>query len=451
MNHIVGSDMFRQRIEAEASHDAPHREFKRGAMIAGAFFLGLLGWAAVTPLDAAAFGQGVVIVSGNRQVVQHRQGGIITALYVTDGQPVEKGDPLAVVSASELIAAERGTASEVISLLAMRARLTAESKGAASVAAPSEFAALEGEDRVLAETAMAGQRALFNARRASLGTERAVLGQRIAQHQEQIGGIRHQLRANEVQQRLIEDEVEGLKSLLPKGYVSVNRLRAMERLASELDGTYGAHRADIARSNEAIGETRLQIASLRRQMITEVAGQLREVQMRLDELQPKLLSLRDQVARSVVRAPASGRVVGMSVFTVGGVVAPGETLMEIVPQDRDLVIEGKVSPTEADDLAPGMETQVNFTALQERSLPILMGEVTKVSADSLEDERSGERYFRIEVVVPPREMAKLKTVRSEGIQPGLPADILIPLRKRSALSYLVEPLTQTLWLAGREN
>ena len=450
MNKIVAKEAFELPFRTSAE-DGPQRELRRGMIIGGAFFVGLLGWAAITPLDAAAFGQGVVVVSGNRQVVQHREGGIITALYVTEGQLVRKGDPLAVVSASELIAAERSISGEVLSLLAMRSRLIAESKGASSLETPAEFQALEGSDRMVADAAMHGQRALFDARRSALSTDRAVLNQRVAQHHQQIAGIRHQLRANQVQQRLIADEVAGLQALVPKGFVSINRLRAMERMASELDGTYGAYNADIARSNEAIGETRLQISSLRSQMIAEVAAQLREVQGRIDELQPKLLSLREQVGRSVVRAPASGRVVGKRVFTVGGVVAPGDVLMEVVPQDRDLVIEGKVSPTDADDISPGMETQVNFTALQERSLPILKGQVTKVSADSLEDERTGERYFRIEVVVPPEEMNKVKQVRSEGIRAGLPADVLVPLRKRSALSYLVEPLTQTLWLAGREN
>ena len=126
--------------------------------------------------------------------------------------------------------------------------------------------------------------------------------------------------------------------------------------------------------------------------------------------------------------------------------------MEIVPQDRALVIEGKAAPTDADDLVPGMTTQIRFSALQERNLPILSGTISKVSADSFEDERTGQHYFRIQLVVPPSELAKLKKVRSDGgIRAGLPVEIMITLRKRTAISFLVEPLTQSLWLAGREN
>ncbi|WP_300972928.1 HlyD family type I secretion periplasmic adaptor subunit [Sphingomonas sp. LHG3406-1] len=450
MNEMRNREAFRASARWQDTEDSPLRDARRGALVGGLFFVGLLGWAALTPLDAAAYGQGVVTVSGNRQVVQHREGGIISALFVTENQLVRKGAPLAVVSSSDLVAGERSIAGEVLSLLAMRARLLAESRDSGSVPMPEEFAMLEGDQRKIAETALAGQRSLFEARRASLRTEQAVLAQRIAQHGQQIGGIEHQMSANRDQQRLIGDELAGLAALVPKGFVSINRLRAVEREASALDGHYGSYRSEIARSREAIGETRLQMVSLRKQMASEVAGQLREVQARLDELQPRLLALREQVARSVVRAPASGRIVGMRVFTVGGVLAAGDTLMEVVPQDRDLVVQAKVAPRDADDLRVGMETQVNFTALQDRNLPILKGKVTKISADSLEDERTGQSYFRIEVVVPPNELTKANRGKDAAVHAGLPADVLIPLRRRSAFQYLFEPLTRSLWLAGRE-
>ena len=272
------------------------------------------------------------------------------------------------------------------------------------------------------------------------------------QHSEQINGYSYQMNSNKVQQQLISEELDGLRTLLPKGFVSINRVRGMERSAAELDGSYGAYRADIARSSEAIGEAQMQMVGIDQQMLEEVATAKQAGQVRLDELQPKLIAVREQLARSTVRAPAGGRVVGLKIFTVGGVVSAGETLMEIVPQDRALVIDGKASPTDADDLAPGMKTQIRFTALQERNLPILVGQISKISADSFEDERSGLRYFKIELVVPPSELAKLRRVRKDGgLRAGLPVDIMIPLRKRTALSYLIEPLTQTLWMAGREN
>jgi HlyD family type I secretion membrane fusion protein len=435
----------------EAASDSLSRELKIGGGVAAVFFVGLLGWGAMIPLDAGAVAQGVVAVSGSRQAVQHRDGGIVTAISVREGSSVRKGDVLLQISASELVAVERGMTGEVIALLAQRARLRAERDHAAALVQPEEFAELPAEDRALAQDAMQVQQMLFNARRRSIETERSVLEKRLGQHTEQIGGFQARATSNRVQHRLSTEELEGMKTLVDRGYVSLNHIRGLERGVAALDGDYGSYRAEIARSGESIGETRLQMVGLDRKLIEEVATQMRETQMRLDELQPKLISTREQLARAIVRAPASGQVVGLKVFTVGGVVASGDTLMEVVPQDRRLVVEARVAPTDADDLTVGMQTQVRFSALQERNLPILKGTITKLSADSFEDPRTGQRYFNIEVVAPPSELAKIRQVRGDsGLKAGLPAEVMVPLRQRSALAYLVEPITQTLWRVGRE-
>lgn len=433
--------------------DDPRRELRIGAIIAGAFFIGFLGWAAITPLDAGAYASGVIAVSGNRQAVQHRDGGVVSAIHVQEGQTVAKGQVLVEISAGEMRAAERATAGEVYSLLAQRARLTAERTRAGAIATPVEFASLTGEDLALAQDALALQRLQFNARRQSLDAQRGVLSQRVSQLAEQSTGYERQLESNAEQKRLIGEELEGLRKLAAQGYAPMTRVRALERSEAALTGEEGAYRAQIARSGEAIGETRMQLMTLDRRMMEEVTGQLRDVQVRLDELQPKLVALREQLDRAVVRAPEGGKVVGLSVFTVGGVVSPGATLMEIVPQDRALVIQANVAPGDADDLRIGQTTQVRFTSLHERDLPILKGKLTKLSADSFQDEQSGQRFFRAEVAVPPSEMERIRKVRGPrtGLQAGLPVEVLVPLRKRTALDYLVEPLFQTFWRSGREH
>lgn len=441
-----------QPFDESETADSARKESRLGTVIAGIFFVGLLGSAAFIPLDAGAYAEGIVAVSGNRQAVQHRDGGIVTSLQVEEGQMVRQGAILLTISASEVVAAERGLAGEVVALWAERARLLAERDGLAQVAEPVEFASLSADDRLLADDAMRGQRLLFQARRNSIQAERGVLGQRTRQQLEQIGGYQHQMTSNREQRRLIGEELESLQGLASRGFVSINRIRALERAAAELDGNHGAYRADVARTREAAGEARLQIVSLERQMLEQVATQLREVQVRLDELLPRLAATREQLARAMIRAPASGRVVGLNAFTVGGIVAPGATVMEIVPQDRRLLIEAKAAPTDADDLRVGMTTQIRFSALQERNLPILNGRISNVSADSFEDERTGQRFFRIQVEVPPEELSVIRQFREDGgLRPGLPAEVMVPLRKRTALSYLVEPLTQTLWRAGREH
>jgi len=433
--------------------DDPRWELRAGAIIAGAFFVGFLGWAAITPLDAGAYAPGVIAVSGNRQAVQHRDGGVVSAIHVQEGQTVAKGQVLVEISAGELRASERAMTSEVLILLAQRARLTAERTHAAGFAEPPEFATLSPDDRLLADEAMSLQSQQFLARRRSIAAQRGVLGQRISQLNEQVGGYERQFAANREQQRLITEELEGMRSLAAQGYAPVNRVRALERANASLDGDAGSYRAQIASSGEAMGETRMQLLSIDRQMMEEVAGQLRDVQVRLDELQPKVQAIRDQLARAVVRAPASGKVVGLTVFTVNGVVASGATLMEIVPQDRALVVQAMVSPADADDLRVGQLTQVRFTSLHERDLPILKGRLAKLSADSFTDEKSGQRFFRVEVTVPPEEIDRIRKVRgpSTGLQAGLPVEVLVPLRKRTALEYLLEPLLQTFWRSGREH
>jgi len=433
--------------------DSAAPELRKGAWIAGAFFVGLLGWAALTPLDAGAYAEGIVAVSGKRQVVQHKDGGIINAIMIQEGASVRKGQVLFMIAASELKANERALAGQVIALLAQKARLAAEQKGAASFDEPAEFANLSAEDRFLADEALQGQRSLFNARRQSLGIQKNVLRQRELQLGQQIAGFQRQASSNRVQQRLISNELDGMRELAERGFASKNTVRALERTAAGLDGEHGSFTASIAGTGEQMGQTRMEVVSLERQMLEGVAAQLNEIQVKLDELQPQLAALREQIARAIVRAPAGGRVVGLAVSTVGGVVAPGDTLMEIVPQDRDLVIEAKVAPNDADDLMVGQETQVKFSALHERNLPILNGKITKLSADSFADEQTNGRFFRAEISVPETELSKIREIRGArtGLQAGLPVEVMVPLSKRTALDYLLEPLTQTLWRAGREH
>ncbi len=433
--------------------DDPALMIRLGAVVAGVFFVGFLGWAAFAPLDAGAYAHGVVAVSGNRQAVQNREGGVVTGIRVKEGQTVVKGQILVELSASELRASERGMTGEMLTLLAQRARLVAERDRRPTIAVPPEFATLAPEDKPLAEDSLRLQRQQFQARRGSLNTQRGVLNQRVLQLGQQTNGAERQLDANREQQKLIAEELTGVQELASKGYAPKTRVLALQRSAASLTGEDGAYRAQIARSNEQIGETRLQTLSLERQMMEEVSGQLRDVQVRLDDLQPKVLAAREQLARATVRAPSSGKVVGLNVFTVGGVAAPGQTLMEIVPQDRRLVIQAKVSPNDADDLQPGQKTQIRFTSLHERDLPLLNGTLTELSADSFTDEKSGVQYFRAEVAAPPEELDKIRQIRGaqSGLQAGLPVEVLIPLRKRSALAYLLEPLTQTFWRMGREH
>jgi HlyD family type I secretion membrane fusion protein len=431
----------------------PQPEIRVGLIIAILFFVIFLGWAAFAPLDAGAYAPGDVVVSGSRQAVQHREGGVVSALHVREGDEVRQGQVLIEISADEVRAVERALTSEVISLQVQRARLQAERDRLPDLVVPATFATLPPEDRAIADAAISLQREQLRARRSALSSRRGVLNQQTAQLGQQIEGLNRQLSANSEQQALIADELKGVKELAARGYAPQTRVRALERAAADLRGTSGAYRASAAQAQEAIGQTRMEMITLDRGMTEEVIEQLRQTEMQLGELTPKLMAAREQVARALVRAPATGKVVGLSAFTVGGVIQPGQTLMEIVPKNAVLVIRARVLPEDADDLTVGQRTEIRIPAFHQRNLPMLQGEITEVSADSFVDEKTGQRFFTADVAVPPSETAKIAKVRgaAAGLRPGLPVEVVVPLRKRTALQYFFEPLQQSIWRSFREH
>lgn len=429
--------------------DSPRRDLMVGGVIVIAFFVLFLGWASIARLDAGAAAQGQVAVSGNRQAVQHREGGAVSALHVKEGDRVVRGQILIELASGELRANERGLTGQVFALLAQRARMTAERDRLGAVPVPPEFAGLSPEDQALAQEALRLQRLQFGARRSGRSTEQGVLGQRVQQLEQQKLGLQRQIASNIEQRRLIQEELEGMQSLAEKGFAPMNRVRDLERQAAALDGELGSLRAQVARTDEAVGETRLQSLGVSNKMNEDVAEQLRLVEVQLNELRPRLTEVRAQLARSRIAAPATGQVVGLTAFTVGGVVAPGQVLMEIVPADASQIIVAQIDPSDIDNLRVGLETEVKFPGLRERSPPILHGRVTRISADSFTDEKTGRSHYRGEIVVPESELAKLGR-SARDIRPGMPVQVMILLRKRTALAYLFEPLVQSLWRSGNE-
>ena len=431
--------------------DDPRRDIRIGGAIVVIFFVILLGWAALAPLDAAVPAQGVIAVSGNRQSVQHREGGVVTAINVKEGQRVNAGDILVEMAAPDLRAQERALTSDYLTNLAQRSRLMAERAGQRNFPPPAEFAGLSAEDQVLAQQALNLQRAQLQARLASISAQKSVLGQRSAQLGQQQGGYSEQIASLREQQRLLSDELTGMREIEKKGFASVNRIRALERALADLKGREAAMRAEIARAGEGKGETRMQSVSIESTALEQVATELRDTQARLSDVLPKLVAVREQLQRARVRAPASGQVVGMTVFTIGGVVSPGQTLMEIVPEHKTLVIQAQVNPGDADDVYRGQTAQIRFVSVNDQTLPLLSGTVRTISADSFTDEKSGRSFFRAEVEVPPEQLQKVRGSLGRGeLRPGLPVEVLLNVRKRTALQYALEPLTRNLWRSLRE-
>ena len=431
--------------------DDPRRDIRIGAVIGFLFFVVLLGWAALAPLDAGVYAQGTIAVSGNRQSVQNREGGIVGSIHVREGQKVRAGQILIEMAAPDLVATERALTSEYFSLVAQRARLLAERNGQGSFLSPPEFLNLSDEDRPIAQQALQLQRSQLLARSGSLAAQSSVLGQRSKQLGEQQTGYSQQRISVREQQRITQDELTGLRELEKKGFASINRVRALERALEELRGREAALTAEMARAGEGMGESSMQTLSLRRTSVEQAAAEFRDTQTRLSDILPKLIGAREQLQNSKLRAPTSGQVVGMTVFTIGGVVAPGQTLMEIVPDTRKLVIQAQVNPSDADDVYQGHKAQIRFLSVHDKTLPMLEGTVRTISADRLNDEKSGVSYFVAEVEVAPSELDKVRAVLGQGqLRPGLPVEAVLAARKRTALQYLLEPLTANFWRSLRE-
>ena len=426
----------------------------RAGLFVIAMFFGVFGlWSAFVPLDAAVMAAGEVKVSGNRQVIQHQEGGIVSRVAVREGDHVRAGQLLIELSATELLAQEQALASQTIESQASRERLIAEQEGRRTLTAPTLWSTLPDEDRDLAQSVLErSQRDLITSLD-STGSRVSVLGQRQRETDARIQGYQEQIAAIDQQSALINAELDGLRDLASEGFAAETRVRAVERSASELVGRRAELTALIAQSHESIGETRIQSISTRQDRATQIAEELRATDARLAEVAPRWQAVREQLESTRIRAPVDGRVVGLAFFNAGAVVRPGDRILELVPDDRRLVMEVKVRPQDADDLRVGQTALVRFSAFEGRQIPYANGRIGSISADRFEDSRSGQNYFLAEIHVDASEMARLSHAagRELVLLPGLPVEVVIPLRKRSALQYLIEPLQQSLWSSFREH
>lgn len=441
-----GIDLALPREEApEAPVDA------RRTILFGLFLVfGILGgfavWAAVTPLASAVVAHGTVVVESTRREVQHLDGGIVAAVYVREGDRVEAGQRLLSLDPTRPRANLEVLQAQEIALLAQAARLRAEQLGLAEIAFPAELVRLAGRDP-RAEEAMAAQRALFVARRDAYVGQVEILRQRIAQLRAQIEGLRLQQAAAARQAALLSEEIDGTVRLERQGFAPRTRLLAMERELARYRSDEAEHMGAIARAEQAIGETELQIVQTRRQIVEEASRLLQDTLNQLREVRERLIAARDQVDRLDILAPVSGRVVGLQVPAAGGVIQPGRTILAIVPDDDELIIEARVATHDIEGIVPGARAVVHFTALPQRTLPTLTGEVIMVGADALIDEMTRLPYYKVRVRVDHDSLAKIADHR---LVPGMPADVVLTRGERTVLAYLVDPLAPFLLRAFRE-
>lgn len=422
-------------IAADTFSDVPTSDSKTRRLGFSIIFVvfGVFGtWAAFAPLDSAAYAPGVVTVQTYRKTVQHLEGGIVKDVLVHDGDIVKKGDPIIILDDSQLRAEYEMTRSQLIAAKAMEARLVAERDNLASI----NFDKVVELNNVRGTEARNGETQVFNARRGARLGQIAVLQERIGQLNQQIKGTDDMIGTKDNLGKSYSGEIGELNELLSQGFIDKQRLLEQERKLDMLKSEVADHRSSIIKTRLQINETQLQLLQISKDFNSDVVKQLSEVQTKAYDLQERDAALEDRLSRIVIRAPDNGMVIGMTVHTIGGVVRAATPLLDIVPSISDLIVEAHVAPVDIDRIGVGKLAQIRFSAFNSATTPDIEGIVTKVSADRLTDERTGQPYYLARLRLTE---AGEKKLGDHKLVPGMPADALINTGKRTMLQYLMQP------------
>jgi HlyD family type I secretion membrane fusion protein len=428
---------------------APDESVRRVSLVGWSIivvFFGLFGtWAAIAPLNGAVVANGVVKVEGNRKSVQHLEGGIVKEMRVKEGDQVAAGDVLIVLDDSQARAEYEVLSQDLIVLRATEERLRAELAHRPEIILPDDLKTYP-DGRYVKEV-WDGQVHQMQVRLTAIEGQRNVIKEKIAQLEQQIIGAEAQVKAFNAQLISIRDERNSLTPLVEKGLVARPRVLQLERTGDGLEGQVADARANIAKARQAIAEQMQQTAQLDYDRMADVAKDLRDTQARLLEVIPKLMNARAVLKRIEIRSPYAGRVVGLNVFSVGGVINRGDKIMDVVPDKESLIVEAQVAVEDISDVHPDMRAEVHLTAYKQRTVPIVHGDVTQVSADRLTDTKTGNPYFVASIRVDEAELAELPNIR---LYPGMPASVMIPTTARTAFDYLIGPLVMSFNHAFRQ-
>jgi HlyD family secretion protein len=410
------------------------------------FLGGVGGWAATSQLTGAVIAPGTLVVESNVKKVQHPTGGVVGEILVQEGNRVRAGEVVMRLDDTVTRATLGVVQSQLDELTARQARLLAERDGDEAVTFPDELVRRAQEGGVA--TATAGEEKLFHSRRTARDGQRAQLRERIVQTQEEITGLVAQQQAKESEIKFIDEELVGVSKLYQQNLVSIQRFMALNREQARLHGERGQFIATIARARAKISETELQIFQLDQDFRTEVLRDLREAQGKIAELKERKTAAEDQLKRVDIRAPQNGIIHQLATHTVGGVVGPGETVMQIVPISDQLVVEAKVAPQDIDQVTLAAPATVRIMAGNQRTMTDLFGKVTHIAPDlTREKEQPNLVYYVVRTSIPDEEVKRLEDLK---LLPGMPAEIFIQTRERTPLEYLLKPLQEQIARTFRE-
>src|SRR5438105_831886 len=419
---------------------------RAGLLIIAAGVIGLGGWAAFAPLSGAVIAPGFVKIDLNRKVVQHQEGGIVGAIRVRDGERVKAGQELMMLDDVRIDSQLDLLRTQLDAERAKAARLEAERAYAAKPVFPRGLADRQSDPKI--NEFLMRETGLFRARREAVGTQIAVLRKQIRETTDAAAALSAQLQAEERALKLQKEELVANERLLDQGYVQKTRILTLQRAVAEYEARYGEHRAQASQARQRATELELRILSLRNQYAQTAADELKDTSSKIFDLEERIRPSKDASQRQKITAPIAGEVVGLRVFTPGSVIGPRDVLMEIVPDDKRLIIEARIRPEDINHVRAGSPADIRLTAYKQRTTPLVHGTVNYVSGDRMVDpEQKNAAYYVVHIDVPAESLAQAGNLT---LQAGMPAEVFIRTDERTTVDYLFAPVTSYLRRAMRE-
>jgi len=399
--------------------------------------VGSLLWATFAPLSKGVVVEGTVVVTGNRKQIQHPTGGIIQDILVKDGDAVKAGQVLVRMNDVQTLSQEETIRAQYLTELVVKARLVAEATNAKTITFPPELTTSAAAHSAQINDAMNLQAQLLSSRRLALQASLGAVRQTIAGYGAQLVSSKESRGDKLAEQKALNGQLTGMRELAGEGYVPRAKMQDLERENARLDGEISTQVGIAGQLTSQIAEAHLRLAQQQEDYMKDVRTQLTDVQRDTDALQSRLRAMEFEEANAEVRAPVDGTVVGVNVFTNGGVVAAGAKLMEVVPSGEPLEVEGELPVNLVDKVEDGMPVDMMFTAFNQNSTPRIPGTLSFISADRLINDRTGTPYYRVHVKVTPPGM---KLLAHLNVKPGMPVEVFVKAGERSMLSYLLKPI-----------
>ncbi|MGH8702504.1 MAG: HlyD family type I secretion periplasmic adaptor subunit [Burkholderiales bacterium] len=425
--------------------ESPRRLIRAGIGGIVALLLAVAAWAALAPVSGAVIAPGAVKVDMNRKTVQHQEGGIVGAILVRDGSRVKAGETLILLKDVKVEAGIEMVQTQLDGEVAKAARLVAEQAWADSISFPADLLKRESDPRI--DEILRRETTLFRARRDAYNTQLKLLRAQTRDIQSEIRARGDQIKADRSSVKFAREELESNQGLLKDGFISKVRILTLERSLADVEARLGEHQAELAAARGRVSELQLRAENLRTTMMQEAAGEMQKTTVQILDLRERLRPFQDAADRQRIAAPIAGEVVGLKFTTVGAVIGPRDPILDVVPDNIELIIEGRVRPEDVNYVGVGAEADVRLTSFRQRITPTVIGSVIYVSADRMEDKEQRTAYYTVHVRVTQDALAKAGDLK---LQAGMPAEVYIKTAARSALLYFFDPITGFLQRSLRE-